>query len=122
MLAEIQGTSDKTETKAVTADVELENSTTTEEPQVTQETPDPTTEESQVTQVTPNTTTEESQVTQETPDTTTEESQVTQETPDTTTEESQAPHETPEITPGGAGLAYASAVTLTALCVAAMVL
>ena len=108
MLAEIQGTSDKTETKAVTADVELENSTTTEEPQVTQETPDPTTEESQVTQVTPNTTTEESQVTQE--------------TPDTTTEESQAPHETPEITPGGAGLAYVSAVTLTALCVAAMVL
>ena len=94
MLAEIQGTSDKTETKAVTADVELENSTTTEEPQVTQETPDPTTEESQV----------------------------TQETPDTTTEESQAPHETPEITPGGAGLAYVSAVTLTALCVAAMVL
>ena len=80
MLAEIQGTSDKTETKAVTADVELENSTTTEEPQVTQE------------------------------------------TPDTTTEESQAPHETPEITPGGAGLAYVSAVTLTALCVAAMVL
>ena len=47
------------------------------------------------------------------PSTTTEDSQGTQETTDTTTDET---------TPDGAGLAYASVITMTALGVVAMVL
>jgi hypothetical protein len=92
MLAEIQGTGDTTETKAEPAGVAIEEELTT------------------------------SQVTQDTPDTTTEESQITEDTSDTTTEESQGTQGTQDITPGGAGLAYASALTLTALCVVAMML